>query len=107
MFNLIVSDEPKSQGEGSVWAKRVLKYTEQHLIERFMVGASKTLNIYAAMALPTLFMTEGFGNEIARVGRLTRLELRENELGEKNYHFHYSADSDVPSMTNAEIYELA
>jgi len=100
MFNLIVSGGLENERRGSIVAGRVFEFTPEELEERFK--PSSTLDISGVMALPTLFMEEGFGDEIARVGWLTRIERKGTE-----YQLHYSMDPDIPRMTNADIHELA
>ncbi len=100
MFNLIVSSGLENERRGSILAGRVFGYTSDELVERFKPGG--TLDVSGVMALPTLFMGEGIGDEIAGVGWLNRIERKGTE-----YQLHYSMDPDIPRMTNAEIYELA
>lgn len=100
MFNLIVSGGLENERRGSIMAGRVFEYTPDELEERFK--PSGILNISGVMALPTLFMDEGIGDEIAGIGWLTRIERKGTD-----YQLHYSMDPDIPRMTNSDIYELA
>lgn len=100
MFNLIVSGGLENERRGSIVAGRVFEFTSDELEARFK--PSGTLDVSGVTALPTLFMEEGFGDEIARVGWLTRVERKGTE-----FQLQYSMDTDIPRMTNAEIHELA
>jgi hypothetical protein len=100
MFNLIVSGGLENNRRGSIMAGRVFEYTPDELEEQFKPNG--VLDISGVMALPTLFMEEGIGDEIAGIGWLTRIERKGTD-----YQLHYSIDPDIPLMTNSEIYELA
>lgn len=101
MFNLIVSGGLENERRGSIMAGRVFEYSSaDELDEQFKPGG--TLDVAGVMALPTLFMEEGIGDEIARVGWLNRIERKGAE-----FQLHYSMEADVPPMTNADIYGLA
>jgi hypothetical protein len=100
MFNLIVSGRLENDRRGSIPAERVFENTPEELEDRFM--RSGILDISGVMALPTLFLEEGIGDEIARIGWLTRIERNGTD-----YQLHYSIDLDIPRVTNSEIYELA
>lgn len=100
MFNLVVSGGLENERRGSIMAGRVFEYTPDELEERFK--PSGMLDVSGVMALPTLFMEEGFGDEIAGIGWLTRIERKGTD-----YQLHYSMDPDIPRMTNSDIYELA
>ena len=79
---------------------RVFEHTDDEISARFMPNGK--LDIVAVMQLPTIFMNEGIGDEIARVGWLTRIEQRANE-----YLLQCSYDGEIPSLTNGEIYAMA
>ncbi len=100
MFNLVVSGGLESDRRGSINAGRVFEYTPDELERRFQ--PSGILDISGVMALPTLFMEEGIGDEIAGIGWLSRIERRGTD-----YQLHYTLDPDIPRMTNSDIYELA
>ncbi|MCA3442237.1 MAG: hypothetical protein INF52_02545 [Rhodobacter sp.] len=100
MFNLIVSGGLESERRGSIMAGRVFEYTENDLKNRFKPDGK--LDTSGLMALPTLFMREGVGDEMAGIGWVTRIERKGTD-----YHFQYSIDPDVSRMSNAEIYDLA
>jgi len=100
MFNLIVSGGLENERRGSIIAGRVFEYTPDELEERFK--PSGMLDVSGVMSLPTLFMEEGTGEEVAGVGWLARIERKGVD-----YQLHYSMDPDIPRLTNAEIYELA
>lgn len=100
MFNLIVSGGLENDRRGSIMSERVFEHTPDELEARFKPGGK--LDISALMSLPTLFMEEGTVDEVAGIGWLTRIDL----IG-SDYRLQYSMDTDVPRMTNADIYELA
>lgn len=60
------------------------------------------INLAAVLSLPTLFMEEGLGNEVARVGWVSRLE----RVG-RDFQFHYQFDLSIPPLTNEEIYDMS
>lgn len=100
MFNLIVSGGLKSDCRSTIFAGRVFEYTDDEIKDRFRLGG--TLDTTALMLLPTVLMKEGFSDEIAGIGWLSRVELRG-----KDYALQYALDPDVPLMTNADIKALA
>lgn len=98
MFNLIVGGEFSSK-ENTFMRSRVFENTESHLIEQFQ--PSGELDINSVVQLPTLIMREGRGNELARVGMLSRLRR-----GPKDYQFNIDFEEAVPPITNAKIFEI-
>jgi hypothetical protein len=81
MFNLIVSTGVQSDDSGTIFAARVFEYTEDTLKNRFMPNGR--LNVSDVMSFPTIFMQEGFDDEVAGVGWLSRIELQG-----KDYQLH-------------------
>lgn len=100
MFNLIVSGGLEDERRGSISASRVFEHTEGQIVAKFKPAGS--LDIAGVMSLPTIFMTEGTGDEIACIGWLSRIELRAGE-----YLLQYSHDRDFPRLTNADVYAMA
>lgn len=100
MFNLIVSGGLEDGRRGSIMAGRVFEYTEKDLEGRFK--PDDRLDVPGLMAMPTLLMREGFGDEVAGIGWITRIERKGTD-----YQFQYSIDPDVPRMTNGDVYDLA
>lgn len=60
------------------------------------------LDVPQILALPTVLMEEGTGDEAVGIGWLSRIERRGSD-----YQFHYMLEADVPPIKNADIYELA
>lgn len=79
---------------------RVGEYTDDAVKARFLPGGR--INTLEVMSFPTLFMEEGIGDEVARVGWLNRIE----QIG-REYHHHHMFDPDIPALTNSEIWDLA
>ena len=100
MFNLIVASGPDSSRRGTISAERVFEYTDDPVVDRFKPGGR--IDVSAVLSLPALYMEEGVGDEAARVVTLTRLEKHGGE-----YRFRYSIDTEVPSLTNFEVVEMA
>lgn len=100
MFSLIVSGGLESERRGSIMAGRVFEYTEKDLESRFKPDGR--LDVAGLMAMPTLLMREGVGDEVAGIGWITRIERKGAD-----YQFQYTVDPDVPRMTNADVYDLA
>ena len=76
MFNLLVSASGWAEARDTLPAGRALEHTERHLIERFRPGGQ--LDLPSLIALPTLFLEEssGRGDQVARVGTITRACIR-------------------------------
>jgi len=100
MFNLIVSGGIENDRRGSILAERVLEFTGGSLLQKFMPDG--TLDISAILELPTILMTEGVSDEVARIGWLSRVQKHGRE-----YRLQYSVDPDVPKLSNADIHSLA
>lgn len=100
MFNLIVAGGVTNDRRDSMSTGRTLEYTEDAVAAHFMPNG--IMNVAAVIGLPTLFMQEGTGQEVARLVWLNRIE----QIGPQ-YQFHYMVDLDVPALTNADIAELA
>src|SRR5687767_8644930 len=75
MFNMIVKFNTWADGRDSILASRVFEHTEEHLVARFKPNGQ--LDFPSLLALPTLFVQEssGQGNEVARIGTITRARL--------------------------------
>ncbi len=100
MFNLIVSGGLENERRGSISAGRVFEYTNNELVAHFKPDGR--LAVAKLTALPTLFMTEGTGDENANIGWLSAIELRGGE-----YQLQYTYDSTIPCLTNGDIYTIA
>lgn len=79
---------------------RVLEYTDDALREQFEPDG--VLDTNAAMRLPTVFMAEGIGDEIARVGTITGLRRANG-----NYDINYVLDPNVPPIPNSQLLAMS
>ncbi|MDX8348901.1 hypothetical protein SLH49_13020 [Cognatiyoonia sp. IB215446] len=100
MFNLIVAGGTRHNRQDVLAASRIFEYTEDWIRDEFRPNGN--IDFTRLCRLPTLFMEEGIGDEVARLGWLSRVDLVGREL-----RFQYAFDPDVPPLTNAEIYELS
>ena len=102
MFNLLVSASGWAEARDTLPAGRALEHTEQHLIERFRTGSQ--LDLPSLIALPTLFLQEssGRGDQVARVGTITRARVSGREL-----LLEYAYDIGLPPMTNNRLEAFA
>src|SRR6516164_116380 len=96
MFNLIVKAGAWAEGRDTILASRVFEYTDAPLIERFRPGGQ--LDLPALMALPTLFVQEGYSSQVTHVGTITRARM----VGE-NVALEYTYDLDVPALLNEAL----
>jgi hypothetical protein len=101
MFNLIVKgDAWAANGRDTILASRVFESTEQELVLKFKPGGQ--LDVPLLSALPTLFLQEGQGAEIARVGSITRARIVGREIS-----LDYTFDLGVPSLLNSYLHAIA
>ena len=97
MFNLIMRWFDWDEAQGSMSLGRVFEYTEAPLVAQFSDNGQPTFDRLAR--LPCLFMNEGVGAEICRVGTITRSRVVNREV-----MFDYVVDVDVPPLENSLIY---
>lgn len=100
MFNLIVSGQLKNERQGIISKGRVLEYTSDYLIERYMPGG--LLDSAAILTLPTILMNEGTEDERVWIGSLNKVDLRGTD-----YNLQYTIDLDIPPLKNRDIYSMA
>lgn len=100
MFNLIVSGAGWQPHADTFDGSRVFEYTSEQLIEEFKPNGFLDLN--AVRGLPTLFMEEGSGDELAYVGRLTDIRRQGG-----SYALNYAFDPQVPPITNSRIWDMS
>lgn len=98
MFNLIVRHFDWNAGHGELSADRLFEHTDAALIAQFKNGDLPDYNKLAA--LPCLFMTEGIGDEEARVGQVTNVR----RVG-RDITFDFTHARDIPPLTNAVLYD--
>lgn len=98
MFNMIVKSSAWEDGHDEFSARRVFEYTGDLLVARFKPNGQ--LDFRALAALPTLFVQEssGQGNEIGRVGTITRARL----LGPKVI-LDYTYDLGISGIPNKAL----
>lgn len=97
MYNLIVQYSPWEAGRGSVSVSRLFEYTDKELEARFKNGDSILLDILTP--LPCLFVQEGTGDELARVGTITRARRSGTEI-----IIDYSFDLNIRPVPNKVIF---
>lgn len=97
MFNLIMRWFEWDEGQTSMILGRMWEYTERPLAEQFKANSQPDFDRLAR--LPCLFMNEGRGEEICRVGSIVRPRVVGNEVV-----FEYTLDPDVPPLQNKTIY---
>lgn len=86
-----------NDGQGSMALGRVFEYTEAPLVEQFSQDGQPAFD--KLTRLPCLFMDEGTGAEVCRVGTITRTRLVNREV-----IFDYALDADVPPLENSLVY---
>lgn len=102
MFNLLVSGGGWAADRDTLPTGRVLEYTEDHLRARFKPDGQ--LDLQALLALPALFLeeTSGRGEQIARVGTITRARVSGREIA-----LEYFFDPSIPPLNNRRLAEFA
>lgn len=95
MFNLIVKGNGWAEGRDSMYGGRTFEYTAADLVERFKPNGQ--LDLAALATLPTLFVeeTSGVGNQVARVGTITRARISGRDIA-----LEYSYDPSIPPIAN-------
>lgn len=93
---------PWADGRDTIPSARAFEYTEQLLADRFKPGGQ--LDFAALAALPTLFVeeTSGQGDQVARVGTITRVRISGYNLA-----FEYTYDLSIPAISNRTLKSLA
>jgi hypothetical protein len=100
MFNLIVSGANWETGRFEFLLGRVFEHTANEIAAQFRTQHGPD---FAALArLPTLFMNEGRGFEVARVGRVIEARPRGNDI-----QVTCTLDADIPGIQNRTIVEMA
>lgn len=102
MFNMIVKYNAWADGRDTISAGRVFEHIEDHLVAQFKPNGH--LDFPSLVALPTLFVQEssGQGNEVARVGTITRARLSGS-----NVMLDYAYDLGIPGIPNRVLQGLA
>ncbi|WP_434403381.1 hypothetical protein [Sphingobium sp. DN12] len=97
MFNVIMRHYDWNDPTASIEVGRVFEYTDPNLAAQFTEGGLPALD--RLRAFPCLFIPEGIGNEICRVGTVTAARIANGEV-----RFEYALDPDVPPMTNSFLF---
>ncbi len=97
MFNLIVRWFDWDHQQASMPLDRMFEYTEVVVANAFREQNQPVLDRLAR--LPCLFMAEGIGEEVCRVGSIVRPRIVDRDI-----RFEYALDRDVPPLTNELIY---
>ncbi len=97
MFNLVMRWFDWNEVQGSLPLARLFEYTEQALVDQFSQNGQPDLGALAR--LPCLFMNEGTGAEVCRVGTIARTRIVGREVV-----FDYVLDPDVPPLENSLIH---
>lgn len=84
-------------GRGTVTASRVFEYTDDTIIARFRDGTRILLD--ELVRLPCLFMEEGTGDHLARVGTITRARMSGRDIV-----IEYTYDLSIPPLLNSTIF---
>lgn len=100
MFNLIVKFSAWGDSHDSIPSGRVFEYTEKDLISKFKPNGQ--LDFQLLTELPTVFVQEGYDNQIARIGTITRARLSGT-----NVMIDYAYDHGIPGIPNRVLHSLA
>lgn len=99
MFNVIMRHYDWNDPTGALQLDRMFYYTDQGLAAQLSADGRPLLD--RLRAFPSLFIPEGRGDEVCRVGTVTAARITGNEV-----RFEYALDPDVPPMTNAALFAL-
>lgn len=97
MFNLLMQGVPWGDGRDTASLGRLFEYTDDALEASFKDGNRPLLD--KLIQHPCLFMQEGTGDQIARVGAITRARIVGAEIAIK-----YNFDRDAPPLLNRMIF---
>jgi hypothetical protein len=97
MFNVIMRHFDWDEGSSSMRLDRMFEDTEAHLRDQFKDGDLPDLK--RLTTLPCLFIPEGTGDQVCRVGSITRSRISNGEVT-----FDYTLDADIPPFRNAQLF---
>ena len=102
MFNLLVSGAGWADRRDTMPTGRVLEYTHDDIRAQFMPDG--TLDVEAVKALPSLFMSENFGDgdPVAHVGTITNIRIAGRDI-----QLQYVYAPIIPPIRNSQIQEFA
>ena len=98
MFNLIMTNQEAGAGPITMGSDRIFEYTDDNIIPQYRINNAPDFD--KLLTLPCLFMMEGFQNELAYVGRVTRVRHTGRE-----FLIEHVIDRNIRPVTNAEIYD--
>jgi hypothetical protein len=98
MFNLIMTNQEVGGGHLTLEASRIFEYTVATIADEFKINGLPDFT--KLRNLPTLFMKEGTGDELAYVGRVHGVR----QSG-RDYLIEHAIERDVRPITNAEIFQ--
>jgi hypothetical protein len=97
LFNLIMKGRPWEEGRDTIPASRIFEFTEDDIVAKFKRDGQPLFDELSR--LPCLFMQEGTGDELARVGTVTRARIVGREI-----LIEYTLDLDIPAVPNSAIF---
>jgi hypothetical protein len=102
MFHFIVKGAGWAQDRDTMDRSRVLEYTDDHV--KAVYEPAGELDLNSVTEIPALFVSEtgGLGDEIARVGSVSRVR----QVG-RNYQIDYTVDRDIAGIPNAQLEAIA
>lgn len=98
MYNLLMVYSGWEGGRGTLNLGRVFEYTASDVEQRFR--GPEGIRFDEMIRYPCLFMAEGIGPEIARVGRIFEYRVVRNEV-----IIDYGFEQGVPTLLNRVIYD--
>src|SRR5438067_6616290 len=99
MFNLIMQYQPWDPVRGTVAVGRMMEHTDEPTADRFR-NHSGQLELARLIELPCLFLQEGTGGQLARVGMITRARFAGQQIA-----IEYVFEADVPPIVNRDIFD--
>ena len=99
MFNLIIAAAGWEPHRDTFPVDRIFEHTEGWISDFYKPNG--VLDIGKIIQLPTLFMEEGTGDELAHVGRITRVQPQG-----ANVLVEYAWDQRIPAISNRKMKEL-
>ena len=97
MFNLLVKYSPWGDGRDTVSMDRIFEHTDSEVAAKFKSGAKPLLE--ELIKLPCIFMQEGTGDSLARLGTITRARISGSSIT-----IDYTYSLDIPPLPNAIIF---
>lgn len=102
MFNLLVRGIGWSGARDTLPHGRIFEFTETHISDQF--SSLENVDLDALIALPCVFLAEthGDGNQVVRVGTITRARFSGRDVA-----LEYVYDPTVPPLTNNQLHAIA